>query len=160
MFPGVHIKPYLHHKECVFNITHVFDEIKWTLCHCLSRVVITKWCSKHFNWVIFPLTQPQVATQKKNLRKFFIASIVHTFCNSAKNIHLALLAQGWYKKSSRGIVHCSRGSKKIFSCIPTEVAEKLHFVEWQYGPFVKTGCCQTAQNEPIPKIFWSELFKI
>jgi hypothetical protein len=29
------------------------------------------------------------------------------------------------------------------------------------GPFVKKmGCCQTAQNGPIPKFFWSELVKI
>ena len=28
------------------------------------------------------------------------------------------------------------------------------------GPFVKMGCCQTAQNGPTLKIFWSELFII
>ena len=28
------------------------------------------------------------------------------------------------------------------------------------GPFVKTGCCQTAQKGPILKKIWSELFKI
>ena len=27
--------------------------------------------------------------------------------------------------------------------------------EWWYGPFVKTGCCQTTLNGPIPKTFYT-----
>ena len=44
--------------------------------------------------------------------------------------------------------------------IHTKFQRKLHLLEWWNGPFIKTGCYQTAQNGPILKKFWSELYKV